>query len=161
MDALAIREKAMEYIKKYRYVALVLLVGLLLMALPEGTETKPEPIPPEPETKSLQESLEEILCQVQGAGKVRVLLTEAAGEERIYQTDEDRSESALGRETVILSGSDREETGLIRRVDPPAYLGAIVLCQGAQDAAVRLSIVEAVANATGLTTDRISVLKMK
>jgi stage III sporulation protein AG len=36
-----------------------------------------------------------------------------------------------------------------------------VICQGAADPAVRLAVVEAVADATGLGADRISVLKMK
>jgi hypothetical protein len=41
------------------------------------------------------------------------------------------------------------------------YQGAVVLCQGAADAAVRLAVVEAVSKATGLGADKICVLKMK
>lgn len=162
MDRIAISEKAMEYIKKYRYVALVLLAGLILMALPEGETEDTEPVQSQSESQpSLQESLEEILSQIQGAGKVRVLLSEASGTETVYQTDVDSTDSTTRRDTVILSASDRGEAGLVRQTNPPDYLGAIVLCQGADNAAVRLSIVEAVANVTGLTTDKISVLKMK
>lgn len=162
MDTIAISERTMEWIKKYRYVALVLLAGLILMALPEKkTAAAPAAEPQVTKESDLEESLEEILCQLQGAGKIRVLLTSASGEETVYQTDTDRGSDDLRTETVIITGSDREETGLIRQVNPPEYLGAIVLCQGADNAAVKLAIVEAVANATGLTTDKISVLKMK
>ena len=63
-------------------------------------------------------------------------------------------------QTVIIS-SNREESGLIQQIHPPIYQGAIILCQGADSAAVRLSIVDAVANVTGLSTDKITVLKMK
>ena len=167
MDWVAISNKAMDYLKKYRYVLLVLLAGIFLLALPEKSE-ETETIPAETETaerNSLQDSLAEILSQIQGAGKVRVLLTQAAGEQTIYQTDEDistgESTSDIRRETVIVTDSNRVESGLIRQINPPTYLGAIVLCQGADSASVRLSIVEAVANATGLTTDKITVLKMK
>ena len=55
----------------------------------------------------------------------------------------------------------RADPGLVRQVNPPEYLGAVVLCQGADNPSVKLSIVEAVSKATGLTTDRITVLKMK
>jgi len=41
------------------------------------------------------------------------------------------------------------------------YRGAVVVCQGGDNASVRLAVVEAVSNATGLTSDRITVLKMK
>ena len=129
-----------------------------------GEEKKEEPMPVSTET-SLQESLEEILSQISGAGRVSVLLTQAAGKETVYQIDENASAenggSSSHRQTVLVSGTGREETGLVRQVREPTYLGAVVVCQGADNAAVRLAVVEAVRSATGLTTDRISVLKMK
>ena len=122
---------------------------------PTAEETRPQ----------LQDSLEDILCQISGAGKVKVLLAQAAGESTIYQTDEDIStgenSSDIRRETVLVTSSDRKEVGLVKQVNPPIYQGAIVLCQGADNAAIRLSVVEAVMSVTGLTSDRITVLKMK
>lgn len=166
MDWVSIKSGAMAYIKKYRYVLLVLLAGIFLMALPEGK--KDEAAPPAAESVTqpgLQESLAEILSQIAGAGKVEVLLTQSAGEQAVYQTDEDiaagENTSDIRRQTVLVTDSSREEAGLIKQINPPVYRGAIVLCQGADSAAIRLSIVEAVANATGLTTDKITVLKMK
>lgn len=162
MDGIAVTEKAMEFLKKYRYVALVLLAGVILMALPEKKPQDPSPTAVQEETEpDLQESLEEILTQLAGAGKVRVLLAKASGEETIYQTDRDSGSEDLRTDTVVISGADREEYGLVRQINPPEFLGAIVVCQGADNASVKLAIVEAVANATGLSTDKISVLKMK
>ena len=92
------------------------------------------------------------------------MLTVAAGEKIVYQTDEDISggENVTTRiETVIVTGTDRAQTGLIQQVNPPTYLGAIVVCQGADRPAIRLAIVEAVSKVTGLGSDKISVLKMK
>ena len=63
--------------------------------------------------------------------------------------------------TVILSDSTRGQEGLVCQVNPPTYLGAVVLCQGADLPSVRLSITEAVSNATGLGYHKITVLKMK
>ena len=55
----------------------------------------------------------------------------------------------------------RKQTGLVQQVNPPTYLGAVIVCQGADSASVRLAIVEAVGSVTGLSTDKITVLKMK
>lgn len=161
--------KITEYIKKYKIAVIVLLAGILLMALPERSVGEPVQSPPEesiadtPDT--LQNSLEKILCQIEGAGKVQVLLTEAEGQKTLYQTDNDTDAADGSRrtqqKTVIVTDANREEAGLIRQINPPVYLGAVVLCQGADRAAVRLAIVEAVASATGLTSDKITVLKMK
>lgn len=166
MDWLTRSEKVRLWIKEYRYVILVLVLGILLMMLPQGkTEEKKDDnvlIPETEAVETLQEQLEQLLSQVQGAGKVRVLLTEAEGERVIYQTDgEQSSQNSTRADTVIVSDSARAESGLVQQILPPSYMGAIILSQGADSASVRLSLIEAVSNATGLSSDRISVLKMK
>lgn len=166
MEGIDIKRDGLEILKKYRYVFLILLIGLFFMLVPETSEKAQEPEPQAVVVESsLQTELSIILSKIAGAGNVEVLLTEASGSQTYYQADEmlstDENTKDQRRDTVIVTNSSREETGLIRRVDPPVYQGAIVLCQGADDARVRLSIVEAVSNATGLTTNKITVLKMK
>lgn len=166
MDWLTLRGKARLWLKEYRYVLLVLFLGIVLMLLPQSKAAeegdKETPVPETVAEESLQEQLEQLLSIVQGAGKVRVLLTEAAGERVIYQTDgEESSQNTRRTDTVILSDSGRAESGLVQQILPPTYQGAVILCQGADSASVRLALIEAVSNATGLTSDRISVLKMK
>ena len=152
---------------KYKYVLLILGLGIILMSLPDPEEAPAVAETPQQQTlpASRAEELEEILGQISGVGKVKVMLTEAAGAETIYQTDEDRSVStdseSLRSQTVIIADVSREEAGLVRSVTPPVYLGAIVVCQGGDSPAVRLDIVEAVSNVTGISSDRITVLKMK
>lgn len=166
MDGVALVRRTLDFLKKYRYVVIVLLAGVLLMMLP-GKKQEPqfksvqETPSEETHTPDTQEALADILSQIDGAGQVRVLLTKAVGETTIYQTDEDAGSNSIRTETVILSDSERGQEGLVRQVNPPIYQGAVILCQGADSAAIRLMIVEAVADATGLTADKISVLKMK
>ena len=139
---------------KYRYVLLVALAGLALMLLPTGTSEE-IPSPTVPAEESLESRLEAVLRRIDGAGEVSVLLTEERGGEVFYQTEGE------AEKTVLITGADRSESGLVRTTQPPAYRGAVVVCRGADSPAVRLAVVEAVANATGLGTDRITVLKMK
>ena len=167
MEWLNGKEKITEFMVKYKYVLLVLSIGIFIMMIPEK---QAEPITQQAEHQaadipSLQESLETTLSKIKGAGKVEVLLTEYSGEEVEYQLDESASgpsdSKTIKQETVILSNSSRDEIGLIRRVISPVYQGALVVCQGADSAVVRLSIIEAVSKLTGLSSNQISVLKMK
>jgi len=167
MDWMNTSKSVREAVKKYRYVIIVLLVGLFLMMLPENAEPEPDTQVQmhQEEEEDLQSSLERILSEMDGAGKVKVLLTQSAGERRVYQTNDstDQSDTSknVRRETVIVTESNRTQTGLLQQTLPPVYLGAVILCQGADSAAIRLAIIEAVASATGLKSHNISVLKMK
>lgn len=155
------RMMIIDTLKKYKWATIVLLLGVFLLALPEKEASLDEPgiIPQTTNILSVEEALAEMLSQVQGAGKVKVMLTEAKGEETLYQNDTSGTNDK--QDTVIISDSDRNELGLVRQINPPEYMGAIVLCQGADSPAVRLSLVEAVSAVTGLSSDKIKVLKMK
>lgn len=147
-------------VKKYRGAVLVLLCGIALMCLPRQQETKKSAVPEEQQT--LEQALEKILSQVSGAGEVRVLLSGQLSETKRYQTDDTQSGSGeLRQETVILTGENRVQTALVRQTEAATYRGAIVVCHGAENPKVALSVVQAVAAVTGLSTNRITVLKMK
>jgi stage III sporulation protein AG len=167
MDRIDIPTKAKELFGKYKYVLLVLGLGILLMTLPEGNPQPPQQETPatQPEAMNREEKLEAILSQISGVGKVQVLLTVKTGQTTVYQTDEDADHSDTGssirKETVIITDSDRNQHPVVMQVVPPSYLGAVIVCQGADEAGVRLAVVEAVSKATGLGADKISVLKMK
>ena len=161
MDGFAPKQRINALFAKYKYPILVLLVGLGLLLLP-GREASPAPVPPEPVSeRGLEQRLEELLSQVQGAGQVRVLLTEDTGRETVYQTDvQSDSDSRRSEDTVLVEDSSRNETGLVRRTLEPRYRGAVILCQGADIPGVKLAIVEAVRCVTGLGADEISVQKL-
>lgn len=168
MDRAGVIKKALDVLKQYRYAAIILAAGIIMMLLPGKKEqaSAPEEAPQaqtqEAPSQDLETRLSQLLSQVRGAGEVKVLLTKAEGEKTIYQTDDDISADDSRRsDTVLITDSQRNQDGLILQTLPPIYLGAIVLCQGADSADVRLAVTEAVSVATGLSSDKISVLKMK
>lgn len=150
---------------KYRYPAIILLAGILLMLLPER-KTQEQPIEiEETTTLSLEERLESTLSTIEGAGDVKVLLSVSAGENVVYQSDVETEysseEEVIQTKTILISDSQRAEKGLIQQINPPKYQGAVVICRGGDNPVVRLAIVDAVSTVTGLGADRISVMKMK
>lgn len=154
---------ALSLIKKYRYAALILLVGLLLMWIPGRKEdgTSLVTVTDEAAETDITAELTDILTQIEGVGTVKVMLTIEAWEYTIYQSDENRNGETIRTETVIITDSDRNEHPLISQIKPVTYRGAIIVCQGADSPATKLAIVEAVSRVTGLGADCISVLKMK
>ena len=157
--------KVSKMLDKYKYALLIILIGLAFMLIPGVNSSASMPEPTLDSNDDLLQDMElrlsEILSSVEGAGKVEVLLTTVHDRQIIYQTDIEESEDRIQTETVLISGSDRGQEGLVKQVNAPTYRGAIVVCQGADDPVVKLSITEAVSRATGLGADKISVIKMK
>lgn len=154
-------EMVRPVLKKYRILLVVFLVGILLLSLPMKTSSQEaaDPSPMQEAKDQTEDRLSRILTKIHGAGEVDVLLTEEAGALTCYQVD--TTAEGQRQDTVIVTGADRSQQGLIQQTRSPEYRGAVVVCQGADDPKVRLAIVEAVSQATGLGADRISVLKMK
>lgn len=169
MDIIKLKTRITERIGKYKYAWIVLLVGMVLMMIPgkdrQTTQIETKQTEIVTEESSIESQLEEVLRKIDGAGDVKVMLGVELGERIVYQTDSTYSQSDTNTDTrtqtILITDSGRNETGLVHQINPPVYRGAIVLANGAGDPSVKLSIVNAVSNVTGLGADKISVLKMK
>ena len=168
MELKSAPKKIFDFIQKYKYVLLILLIGIVFMMLPnsdQSSKQKARDVTVNMQQVSVGKELETLLAHTEGVGAVKVLLTTGRGEETVYQMDTDHSSgesgSGIRSNTVTITDSERSQSGLVKQVNPPTYLGAVVICQGADDPEVRLSVVNAVSKATGLGANKISVLKMK
>ena len=144
--------------EKGKFALPVLGLGVLLLLWPSGTgETKSAASPEttaEETAAQQQKEMERILSRIEGAGE----RTLAEDREETLGGSPDAPESQSRRETVILSVSGGEEVVVTRR-ESPVYRGALVVCQGADRAEVKLAVTQAVAALTGLGADRITVVK--
>ena len=159
-------KKLWQGLKKYRYAALVLLLGLALLLLPGGKKTtqKSNAAASAAQTDYAAETerrLTQMLQQIAGAGQVSVMLTLETGERVEYQASSDGAQSSESRKTVILSEGSSYDKAAVAATTYPRFQGALIVCEGADSAAVRLRLLEAVSAVTGLSTDRITVVKMR
>ncbi len=162
-------EKLTDLLKRYKFVIVLIVVGLVLLALPETTEKEElsdsSRIAGTEEDFSvdvLEEKLSEILSRIEGAGDVSVMLTVRSGMERVLATDtevsEQESERELQEKIVVISAEEGEEAVLIRQ-NYPTFQGALVVCQGGDDPTVQLQLIKALSALTGLSSNRITVCK--
>ena len=166
------KEKLISYVKKYKYVALVVLAGVVLMLLPSGKGAQ-QTVSEQPvnvsEVYSLAETekrLEQLLGRIRGVGQVQVMLTLHSGETLSLAEDSSATLGSGGdvrQDSQVLTvnrGSGKQEVVVTRRLYP-TYQGAVVVCQGAGDSRVRLRVLETVSVLTGLSSDKISVVQWK
>ncbi len=162
-------DKISEFLKKYKYVAIVLLIGIVLLLWPEREEREViEEVQAQDDSvyaQKIEERLNLMLSQIDGAGRVEVMLTLQSGTRLEYQmdtqTDIDGDRSSVERKTVILSEGSAYDEAAVSEVQYPQFQGALVICEGADSAAVKLDLLNAVSALTGLRSDQITVVKMK
>lgn len=166
-----LRGQAAQLIRKYWIPLLVFLLGVALVLIPSRTKKEePQQTPAEAaETdfnlSATQKQLETLLSAIDGAGRVRLMLTLSSGERIVYQTDS-RTVTTSGSttqetQTVFRQPSGAEKEPAVQSVVYPQYQGALVICDGAERASVRLAVIQAVSSLTGLGSNKIAVVKMK
>ena len=155
---------------RYKYVAVVVLIGVGLRLWPSGTGDMEISMQKQSETVeegNLETEIADILGVMSGVGQVRVMLTVDSDGERQLAQDTELSYSgdsaapedySRRSETVLVDGDSGNET-VVTRTMYPTYRGALIVCQGGDRAEVRLAVTEAVAALTGLSADRITVAK--
>lgn len=122
--------------------------------------------------------LEKILSNIEGVGKVKVMITysESSKVEPIYNqnnkssntTENDNdggtrtiSEEDSQKEIIYKEKSDGTKEPITQSIISPKIEGTIIAAQGAGNDNVKANIIQAVEAATGLATHKIQVFKME
>lgn len=126
---------------------------------------------------TLEERLKEILQKMIGVGKVDVMITVESTEEKVVERNINRSESVTDEtdrnggkrhlttvtsdgQVVLYQATDGQQP-LITKIINPRIRGVLIVAEGAEDAAVRKLIIQAVEKGMNVVPTRISVVPSK
>jgi len=175
INKLHLPEYICKLFDKYKYALLVCLAGILLAISPScggdkteiGSNNAMQTVSQLPETETLERELEGIFSKIEGVGRVDVKLTVKSGYQSVYAYDKQKSASRSGdvaesqaEEKMVILSSDGTQIPVTERMDYPVFSGALVVCDGGDNAKVKLVLTEAVHSLTGITSDKIVISKM-
>ena len=111
----------------------------------------------------LETKLENVLSQIKGAGKVKVMVSVNGSPELIYASDIDEKTSSTTSGTTTTTSSspiivDGSDSALILSENLPQVKGVIVVSSGASNVAVKLDILNAVSTLLDISKEKVSVL---
>ena len=105
----------------------------------------------------LEEQLESLISQLEGAGRTTVMVTLTTGEETVYAVDTQTGDLQQQETHVLLQdGSALAETTYL-----PQVCGVAVLCEGGGDVRVAARITELLHSLLALPSNRICVEQRK
>ena len=131
----------------------LILVALLLFFASPGEEEEQKEAAAEPAAManaSLEERMEDTLSKIEGAGKVRVLISYESSEEIVpaVSRSEQGGRGSLSEQPVTVSGAEGE-TAMVLMKKSATVRGAVVVAEGAQDLSVRTDLLRAGAGRAG------------
>ncbi|GIP15261.1 stage III sporulation protein AG [Paenibacillus montaniterrae] len=126
---------------------------------------------------TLEDRLKEMLEKMVGVGKVDVMITVESTEEKVVERNVNSSESTTDEtdrnggkrhmttvtsdgQVVLYQATDGQQP-LITKVINPRIRGVLIVAEGAEDAAVRKLIIQAVEKGMNVVPTRISVVPSK
>lgn len=147
--------------KNNRIICIILIIGVVLMLI-SGGGSKKDKVSDKTTVYDEEARLEEILSDIDGAGEVSVMITYYSTSEKdiAYETKtnsvglDSRSEESEDRKAVMTDGSP-----MVLKEVYPRVKGVIVTADGADSAAVRQAISEAVTAVTDVASHRVAIYK--
>lgn len=167
--------------KKWLEISLIIVVLIVIVLLyvstldlPDNNIKEDTPIV-ESQSTDLESRLEEILSSIEGAGKVKVLISykdygEMFPAQEIDRQENESSKSSLNGEvtsdkqvdyhsSISLAQQDGGQKPIILKQNVPEIRGVIVVAEGADDFAVHDALLRAIQTLLNLTSSQIDIFK--
>ena len=168
--------------KNQKNIFILLIIGFILLIAPSFFKHKKSKIIEnsgnQEFVEKIQNNIADMVSNIEGAGKSKVLITLDEGEEIIYLaekkensqviTDENSYNQNLKRKTddiekkyITTKDSNGNETPVIIKKIEPKIRGAVISCQGAKNQEVRENIIKMVSVALDINSSKICVTKFR
>lgn len=126
---------------------------------------------------SVENKLKSTLEQMDGVGKVQIMMYFSSGEEQVPAFNVNKSTSVINEtdnsggkrtttqdsdgDTVVMSKDGDKESPLILKKYKPKVTGVCIVAEGAENGSIKLSITNAVVDLFGISADKVDVYPMK
>lgn len=174
------------WLRENRKASIFVLAGLLLLVLTiptnngEKKETGAKEVSYEQEEedygKELEKQLEEILSNVEGVGKIKVMITLKNSKEQVINKDtsfrSDRNSEEIenektenevieqGEETILVQMDGNQVPYVVKEYSPTVE-GVLIIAQGGDDPNIKVALIEASTVLLNVPSHKVSVLKME
>lgn len=170
MDKLKIKTDKNTKLKICAVALVICMFAVLLTSFGTNPKEKKNTTDSDTDNKSqqLEDQLVQLIAEIKGAGRVKVMITYDTSDENVYAKDTDEEfenmQSNTGgqrikSEYIIVKGSDGEEGLRIKNI-LPTVRGVAVVCDGANDPNIKGQIIATVSALFDINSTRISVAEM-
>lgn len=163
--------KILEKIRENKKLSIIVILGFIAVCLLVASEFISDENKEETEkvktatieytySEEIEMKLTSIIMQMHGAGNTKVMVTLESSEEFVYAQNRNNNSDKSESEYILIKG-DSKEGGMLLKMIAPEIRGVAVVCQGGADATVRQEITDMITSVLNISSNRVSVIKMK
>jgi len=167
MEEVEIKEKVLEFAKKYSVYMIILALCLICWVAFGGEKSSPEPtqvaFSNEQYTASLEAKLEQMVSSIYGAGESKVTITLSSQAKQVYGTNEKTTTDTqveksdkFQKETQVAVVNGKP---IVVEEQLPKVSGVCVVAEGAGNKKIADDIRTAVANVLGIRETKVAVFR--
>ncbi len=173
-----IKEKLIDLFKKDKKTFLIVVIGFACIILIVLSEIDTVDSQKDKNIKSLttesneycaylEQRVEDVVSSIDGAGKVKVMITISETTEYVYaqnqngtkKTNKD-SENSDSKSDFVIIEKDNDDSGLLVKTFEPKIRGVAIVCEGGNNPTVQQQIYSTVSAVLNVSTARISISKL-
>ena len=147
-------ENIIGKLKNNKVIIVILIIGVIFLFLPDAPEEGADY--DYNYEKEFTEKTKSILEEIEGAGRVSLVISFYDKGKTVPLTDKSESRETINEKTVSTSG----KVALLKE-EYPSVRGVVVVCDGGENEGVRENIINAVSALTGAPFHNIKVFKME
>ena len=156
--------------KKVRVLVIIGLIGIVLIMLSDvsffssDNKKSSDDYSYDEYVCNLEDKCEKLIESIDGVGECKVMITLRDTKESIYarNSEESRNDSSFSNSyEYVLYKADDGETPILVKQYFPKVLGVAVVCNGADNAAVKERIISLLTSVFDISSSKISVSKSK
>jgi len=164
--------KIIDKLKANKKIALIVILGFICVVLLvvsefiSGKDTE-EKISQEESADLEYDYAEEIeiklaamISSINGAGNTKVMVTLESSSESVFAQNRNAADDREENEYILIK-SGSTQGGMLLKIVAPQVRGVAVVCEGGSSATVRQEITDMITSVLDISSNRVSVIKMK
>ena len=161
--------KHFEIIIAVLFCSILLVIYISTIGSSEKTQADTTSLTTEEYATFLETKLSSVLSNVQGAGKVKVMVTLECGVEYIYATESEEvtntttsggstTTKITTTENIVFVNASGKSNPVVLKENLPKVSGVIVVAYGANNISIRVELMNAVTSLLGVSPENVQIL---
>ncbi len=149
-------KRFLDKLKNNKAILIILIIGAVFLLFPTGGEKEEKVYSDMDYEEKLKEDLAKTLSEIEGAGKVSLMITFSDKGKTFPLTDKSETGENVNEKTVSVSG----KVAVLKEAYP-SVRGVVVVAEGGGSRSLCENIINAVSALTGAPIHHIKVFKME